>query len=204
MVARAGGHYSETSRGFWGVTQGDPLSPTIFNVVVDAVVCNWIFLKVGGAGGTDRWGREVLHRSAFFYADNIMVVSNDTDWLQGAFDTLTWLFDMVGIHINIGKTVGIICHPFRAVRTQLEATYEQCMTGEGITYRDRQRLWVQLQDSGAELVVGLFAAHCQTQHIVGLGYQRENPPPPPQGRPADALEFLSNCIGAAGLTSIMV
>ena len=29
-------------RGLGGVTQGDPLSPTIFNVVVDAVVRHWI------------------------------------------------------------------------------------------------------------------------------------------------------------------
>ena len=29
-------------KGTRGVTQGDPLSPTIFNVVVDAVVRNWL------------------------------------------------------------------------------------------------------------------------------------------------------------------
>ena len=38
MVARAGGYYGTAFGGERGVTQGDPLSPTIFNVVVDAVV----------------------------------------------------------------------------------------------------------------------------------------------------------------------
>ena len=38
MVARAGGYYGEAFKGARGVTQGDPLSSTIFNVVVDAVV----------------------------------------------------------------------------------------------------------------------------------------------------------------------
>ena len=42
MVARAGGYYRETFKGARGVSQGDPLSPTIFNVVVDAVVNHWI------------------------------------------------------------------------------------------------------------------------------------------------------------------
>ena len=41
MVARAGGYYGEAFKGARGVTQGDPLSPTIFNVVVDAVVRHW-------------------------------------------------------------------------------------------------------------------------------------------------------------------
>ena len=42
MVARAGGYYGKAFRGERLVTQGDPLSPTIFNVVVDAVVRHWV------------------------------------------------------------------------------------------------------------------------------------------------------------------
>ena len=44
MVTRAGGYYGEAFKGARGVTQGDPLSPTIFNVVVDAVVRHWVTL----------------------------------------------------------------------------------------------------------------------------------------------------------------
>ena len=36
------------------MTQGDPLSTTIFNVVVDAVVRHWESLMVEGGGGDDR------------------------------------------------------------------------------------------------------------------------------------------------------
>ena len=42
MVARAGGYYGFDFQGFRGVTQGYLLSPTIFNVVVDAVTGHWI------------------------------------------------------------------------------------------------------------------------------------------------------------------
>ena len=41
MVVRAGGYYLEPFRREIGVTQGDPMSPTIFNVMVDAVVRHW-------------------------------------------------------------------------------------------------------------------------------------------------------------------
>ena len=49
MVARAGGYYGAAFTGARGVTQGDPLSPTIFNVVVDAVVRHWAMVMVVGA-----------------------------------------------------------------------------------------------------------------------------------------------------------
>ena len=36
-----GGYYGEPFHRYRGVTQGDQLLPTIFNVVVDAVICHW-------------------------------------------------------------------------------------------------------------------------------------------------------------------
>ena len=42
MAARAGGYYRAAFKGTRGVTQGDLLYPTIFNVVVDAVVRHWL------------------------------------------------------------------------------------------------------------------------------------------------------------------
>ena len=42
MVARAGGYYRTAFGGERDVTQGDPLSLTIFNEVVDTFVCHWV------------------------------------------------------------------------------------------------------------------------------------------------------------------
>ena len=49
MLARAGGYYGTAFQGACGLTQVDPLSPTIFNLVVDAVVIHWVTLMIEGA-----------------------------------------------------------------------------------------------------------------------------------------------------------
>ena len=41
MVAKVGGYFGSSFQGFRGVTQGVPLSPTILNMVVGAVVRHW-------------------------------------------------------------------------------------------------------------------------------------------------------------------
>ena len=61
MVARVGGYYRTVFKGARGVTQGDPLSPTIFNVVVDAVVRHWVTLAVEEAEKRGERGKEGRH-----------------------------------------------------------------------------------------------------------------------------------------------
>ena len=58
----------------------------------------------------------------------------------GEFDILTRVFDSLGIQKNEGKTVRMICRPFRAVRTQLYEDYKHRMTGSGLTYQAHQIL----------------------------------------------------------------
>ena len=88
-----------------------------------------------------------------------MVASADPVWLQGALDTLTGLFGRVGLHKNVGNTVRMICRPCRTTGTQSEASYKRRMTGEGIIYRDRQRIRLQCPDCGTDLVEGSLAVH---------------------------------------------
>ena len=77
MVARAGGYYRTAFKGAWGVTQGNPLSPTIFNVVVDAVVRHWVTLEIEDAEKRGERGKEGRHQAALFYADDGMVALSD-------------------------------------------------------------------------------------------------------------------------------
>ena len=103
IVARAGGYYGKGYKGGRGVTQGDPLSCTIFNVVVDAVVRHWVTITVTEAETRGERGREGRHQAALFYAEDGMLASSDPQWLQWAFTQLVGLFDRVGLNTNTGK-----------------------------------------------------------------------------------------------------
>ena len=50
MLDCAGDYYGEAYQGFQEVTQGDPLSHTIFNMVVYAAVLHLLLLVAGSAG----------------------------------------------------------------------------------------------------------------------------------------------------------
>ena len=49
-------HSRALGRGGGGVTQGDQLFPTIFNLVVDTLVKHWFEVVVEGVGGQGRRG----------------------------------------------------------------------------------------------------------------------------------------------------
>ena len=149
MVARTGGYYGTAFQGFRGVTQGDPLSPTILNVVVDTVVQHWVAVVVERSGVQDGHGWEGRHQIALLYIDDGMVVSSDPGCLQGSFNTLLGLFCQVGLQTNVRKMVRMVCCTCQAAGTQSEAEYKQCMTGAGLAYRwRRQRFRVQCSECG--------------------------------------------------------
>ena len=148
MATRAGGHYGAAFKGNRGVMQGDPLSPTIFNVVVDALVRHWVSVTAEGAEERGGYRKEGIHQNPLLYAYNVMVPSSDPQWIQGAFSTLVILLDRVGLWTNVRNTVGMVCCPCQAAGTQSEVTYERRMTGEVPLYWERQRGRVQYKEWG--------------------------------------------------------
>ena len=76
----------------------DPLSPTIFNVVVDAVVQNWVEVMEEVTGRQGGSGQEGRHQNSLFYMDDGMITSLDPGWLQGALSNLVGLFDRADLN----------------------------------------------------------------------------------------------------------
>ena len=65
-----------------GVTQGGPVSPTIFNLMVDAIVRQWIHQMK--AAGFDTAHIRVI--AAVFYADDGLITAHNPAFLQDAFN----------------------------------------------------------------------------------------------------------------------
>ena len=89
----------------WGLRQGDPLFPLLFNIIGEALSClinaahsNGLFSGVNITGFTDR----VTHLQ--FADDVILFLSNDTHSVQGIKATLQ-VFELIsGLKINYGKS----------------------------------------------------------------------------------------------------
>jgi hypothetical protein len=85
-VAWQADYHGEAFQPSRGVTQGGIISPTLFNILVDAVVRKWLAdiledLEVAISGLQDA----VEGKIALFCADDGMVGSDDPEWLRGAY-----------------------------------------------------------------------------------------------------------------------
>jgi hypothetical protein len=76
--------------------QGDPLSPTLFNIVVDTIIRAWLASQQNGDNkATEGFIRNFAARIACFYADGGMIGSRDSNWLQHSIGVLAGLFERV-------------------------------------------------------------------------------------------------------------
>ena len=77
MVARTGGYFGVPIKGQCVVTQGDPLYPKIYNVVVYTVPRHWVSVlaEEDVEAVTDGFGRYVQRMAAYFYADDGILAS---------------------------------------------------------------------------------------------------------------------------------
>jgi retron-type reverse transcriptase len=78
------------------VTQGGPLSSLIFNVVVDAVVREWLRWTLDNKATRDGLTlAQSATRMVSFYVDDGVLSARDPMWLQSALDVLITLFEQV-------------------------------------------------------------------------------------------------------------
>ena len=90
------------------MTQGDPTSPTIFNIIVDAVflavleeVCSPLEAQNGivcAAGD----------RNLVFYADDGMIARRDHEWVQYLLAVIVAMFQWMRMETNLEKQGNVL------------------------------------------------------------------------------------------------
>ena len=108
-----------------------------------------------------------------FYANSGMVALSDPAWLQGAFNALVGLFERVGLKTNVGKKVGMMCHPCQAAGNITQAAYGRRLTGEVNSYREQHQDWVECEECNEQLEVGSLSSHLMTRHGKAAGQRRQ-------------------------------
>ena len=167
---KGGGRYGPAFQRHLWVTHGEPLSPNIFIVDVDAVIRHWATVVGIPLGDTGQGlGESIQTPVTLLYADDGLVASPDSAHLQRAFDALTCLFDQVGLRINDVKMVSIACRTCHTPHAWSMESYTQQVAGRGLYYKERICQRVLCPECGFELVAGLLAAHRQQQQGFGRG-----------------------------------
>jgi hypothetical protein len=112
------------------VRQGGPLLAKLFNIMVDAVVQEWIQqLRVYGEYDEKEFVEYMATFFAIFYVDDAYLTSWDAEFLQYALTHLVHLFECIGLQTNTTKTQTMICTPGR-IRMQL-STESYCRMQQG-------------------------------------------------------------------------
>ena len=86
-----------------GVKQGDPLSPLLFGLLIDAF-CRYVEQRAPGLGV--RMG--LLFVAALLFADDLLLIANSADELQQLMDLLQSFCHDIQLTVNVEKTVGLV------------------------------------------------------------------------------------------------
>jgi hypothetical protein len=126
----AKGNYGRPFKAGHGVTQGGPLPAKLFNIVVAAVVWEWMRLMRKTIDDADGDLVEcIVNLFVVFYINDGYIASCNAEFLQEALNILVETFKRVGLAMNMKKTQAMVCTPGK-IRVQLPAdSYKRMREG---------------------------------------------------------------------------
>ena len=95
MIPRTGRYYGRSFQTGQGVTQGDLVYPTIFNIVVDAVVRETLREVCGPQEALHGLGWKVGEHYIVFYAYGVRISARNPIWAHVMLMILMHMFDWV-------------------------------------------------------------------------------------------------------------
>jgi hypothetical protein len=166
MVCRAAGNYGTAFTAGRGITQGGPMSAKLFNILVNAVVREWVRLLE--EDGDYKEGKLAALTSTFFaifHLDNVYLASWDAGFQQHALTLLIEFFKPVGLQSKTSKTQTMI-YTMGWIWTQL-LTKLYCRMQRGmVTATKWYSCNVQCYQCRKEMKAGSFCCYLADVHAI--------------------------------------
>ena len=142
LAPRRAGYFGKSFRPQRGVRAGDTVSPTIFNICVDAVVRHW----------RQHFQPTELEEFALFYVDDGLLAGPDKERVQEGMNRVAAAFEKLGLEMNASKTKYMVMRGGTLYRRERSEVYWRRCTGEGKSYDERMKEKVKCVKCGAEVV----------------------------------------------------
>jgi hypothetical protein len=175
------------------VTKGRPLLAKLFNILVNAIVWEWIQkLWEDGDYKEEEPAEFIATFFAIFYINNVYLASWDAVFLQRTLTLLVHLVERIGIQTNTLKTQTIICTPgqIRTARYPFQHAYEYailssaCTSMRSFPARVRVRVRTGLSNLGMEFLnrntpsylAGTLKRYARVEGVSNMPKRREYGP----------------------------
>ena len=104
------------------MTQDNPISPMIFNIVLDEFVKMLLEVVCSPQEAQHSMGSVAGERNLVFYADDRTIVWREHEWVLNALVVTVDILFRMGLESNLKKTMAMVCTPrFIWVKSGLRA-----------------------------------------------------------------------------------
>jgi hypothetical protein len=129
LVPKQSHYYGKPFKAYRGVRQGDIVSPTIFNIIMDAIIRN-----------CEQKLKEISDEDIMlqFYADDGLIGGENGLVIQQTINIMEKSGAAFGLNINTKKTEAMIVKGAKIICNISKEAYDRRINGIGKTYREKE------------------------------------------------------------------
>ena len=163
------------------MTKGESVSPTILNILVDAVIREALLEVCGYRESHSGFGWAAVEHNVWFYAYDGRVAGCNLILVQTSLTAMVRMFERVGLKKNLSKTKSMVCTLGFIWVQQVLYAYKWRATVEGTTFLERNRTSISYEDCRGEMAASSLRHHMERSHgivlpqVRGLDVSRGDP-----------------------------